>query len=90
VKVSCRTGLDLGPNLALTLIDVSEDGLRFVARAALKAGDEVTIGLEARGHLRPVKMQGIVVWTSPADEGMLLVGVQFQRRLSYRDLQEMV
>jgi hypothetical protein len=82
--------MDLGVNLGVALLQVSETGALLVLRAALEPRQEVTLLLEGRGHLRPVRIPGIVVWCSPAPDdpssGTFRVGVEFQKRLPWADL----
>jgi hypothetical protein len=43
---TCQKGsLGLGANLALSVLDVSETGIRLLARAALRTGQQVVITL---------------------------------------------
>lgn len=87
VRVVCRKGgLDLGPNVAELLLDVSEEGARLLLNQPLLVNQEVTIGLEGPNHRRPVRRVGVVVWSVPAAEGGHCVGVTFEKRLPYRDL----
>jgi hypothetical protein len=89
-KVTCHQGLfGMGPNLATGLLDVSESGARLRTKAELKVGGEVEVGLLGPGHLRPVKLPGRVIWCLPTAEGDFVVGVEFQRYLSYADLQRL-
>jgi hypothetical protein len=81
-----RGGLELGPNLALGVLDLSETGVRLRVKEALRAGQEVSICLESSASVRPVKRIGNVAWCAPAPEGGdCWVGVNFQKRLDYRD-----
>ena len=64
VKVTCRKGaLGLGPNLALSLLDVSETGVRLIVKEELKARQEVEITLLGIGQQRPLQVMGAVVWS---------------------------
>ena len=89
-KITCRKGaLGIGPNLALSLLDVSETGIRLVVKEDLKVRQEVEIGLLGIGHQRPIQIMGDVVWCVPAADGNHCLGVKFQRFLSYTDLQQL-
>jgi hypothetical protein len=89
-KVSCYTGpCGLGPNVASSLLDVSESGARLLAREELKPGREVEVGLLGVGHLRPVVRAANVVWCVAAAGGGFCVGVRFQKALPYADLQDL-
>src|SRR5258708_40355889 len=77
-KSICRKGtLGLGPNIALTLLDVSETGARLRVKEPLRVGQEVEVGLLAMGYVREFKLTGRVVWTVPDAEGGHCVGIQF-------------
>jgi hypothetical protein len=90
-KITCHQGLfGLGSNLARGLLDVSESGARLRVHSELKPGGEVQIGLLGPGHMRPVKLEARVVWCVAAAEGDFIAGVEFQRYLSYADLQRLV
>jgi hypothetical protein len=78
-------GLDLGPDLALRLLDLSEGGASLLAKEAVEVGKEVSVGVEGQTHPRPVLRIANVVWCRAAPEGAYAVGVAFQKNLSYRD-----
>ncbi len=42
-------GLDLGPDLALSRIDLSESGAGLVVKHAVEVGKEVSVGLDGAG-----------------------------------------
>lgn len=89
-KVTCRKGaLGLGPNLALSLLDVSETGVRLVVKEDFKVRQEVEITLLGIGHQRPLQLMGEVTWCVATADGNHCVGVKFQRFLSYTDLQQL-
>jgi hypothetical protein len=90
-KVACYRGaFDLGTNLALALLEVSETGALLVLRAALEPRQEVTLLLQGQGHQRPVRMSGRVVWCGPTSDGAepasFRAGVEFEKRLPWSDL----
>ena len=90
VRVLCRTGtLGLGPDLAISLVDISEIGLRLVVPSAMQKGQEVEIELEAPGRGRALKLMADVIWSMPNDEGTYWVGVEFRRQLTYGELQDL-
>jgi hypothetical protein len=86
-RVACYKGsLGLGQNLALTVLDVSETGIRLLINTELTPGQEVLVNLEGASP-RPVKLPGRLIWSVPAGEGRFCVGVQFEKSLPYADLQ---
>ena len=42
-------GLDIGPDLALSLLDLSEGGAGLLVKQAIEVGKEVSVGLEGQG-----------------------------------------
>jgi PilZ domain len=90
VRVLCRKGgFDMGPDVAISLLDVSEEGAQLVLKQLLLANQEVTVGLQGQNHRVPVSHVGTVVWSVPV-EGGCCVGIRFEKRLPYRDLLALV
>jgi hypothetical protein len=90
IKIVCRRGsLDLGPNQALSVLDISETGIRLLLREALRPGQEVSITLEGVGGVRPVLRLGRVAWSVLAADGSYCVGVNLEKRLDYRQFVEL-
>ena len=90
VRVVCRTGtLGVGPNLAISLVDISEMGLRLVVPSTMQKGQEVQIELEAPGRGRALKLMADVIWSMPNDEGTYWLGIEFRRQLTYGELQDL-
>ena len=84
VRVTCRRGgLDLGPNLAVSVVDLCEGGIRLVVMEALEPGRDVSIGLEGQTHSRPTLHIGKVVWCLPTADGVFWAGVRFEKGLPY-------
>ena len=53
--------LGLGPNVALSLFDVSQAGARVTVKAPLTLREQIEIGLSGIGHRRPVK--NLATWS---------------------------
>src|SRR5579872_2665417 len=88
VRVNCiANAIGLGPNVALSLLDVSEAGARITIKVPLLPRQEVEISLTGIGHRKPVRVLAEVIWCIPAEEGTYLAGFKLQRYLSYQDLQ---
>ena len=86
-KVTCRKGtLDLGPNLALAVLDLSETGIRLRLRAALVAQQEVAITLEGSNHRRPLRLVGRTAWCVATAAGEYCAGIAFDKRLPYVEM----
>src|SRR5262249_12839978 len=87
-RILCQKGaLGLGPNLALSVLDISETGIRFLARQELPKGQAVTVTLQAVGRARPLQQAGAVVWCVPAADGRFCTGVHFEKPIPYADIQ---
>ena len=82
-----RNALGLGPNIASTLLDLSETGLRVVLKESATVEQEVEVNLESTATGRMTKTTAIVVWVIPSSEGGFVVGLHFQKALGYSDLQ---
>jgi hypothetical protein len=81
--------MGLGPNLAVALIDISEDGLGVRLKASLAAGDEVSVELSAPGVRKSLKMVGDIRWCREVGDGTFAAGVRLRRRLTYAQLNDM-
>jgi hypothetical protein len=90
VRVNCTANaIGLGPNIALSLLDVSEAGARVVVKEPLKPRQEVEVTFCGIGHRKPVRVVADVVWCVPAGPGTYLIGLRLQRYLTYQDLHEL-
>jgi hypothetical protein len=90
VKTECRKGAHgLGRNLAVTTLDLSETGARLLVRAAMAPGEDVEVLLAGVGVARALKRVGKVVWALLLSDGSHAIGVVFDKRLSYAELQRL-
>ena len=88
VKIECRKGaLGLGANLAGPVLDVSETGLRIILTAPLDLQTEVEVIISGYGMKEAVKRLGTVRWQLKLEAGPFCTGIEFQKRLVYRDWQ---
>jgi hypothetical protein len=91
VRITCQLGsLGLGPNVAVSILDLSEAGTRFVAKGALPPGQEVEINLSEPSLGRPVKRLAVVVWCADQGQGTWWAVAKFDRRLDYAELHRLV
>jgi hypothetical protein len=89
-RVECRKGaLGLGPDLTVACVDISEAGIGLSLKESLEPGQEVELRFTASGFTRPLKRLARVVWCAAAEEGGWRVGLQFDRNLSYVELQHL-
>jgi hypothetical protein len=90
VKLECRHGAyGLGPNLATLVLDVSDTGTRIIVKNELQLEGEVEITIAGYGMQKPIKRLANVRWQVTLDDGRFCVGVEFQKRLIYRDWQNL-
>jgi hypothetical protein len=90
VKITCHKGyLDLGPNLAIGLVDISETGARLIVKTPLEKGQQVAISLEGREHIRPIRTLGTVVRSEPGTDGACQLAVLWEKRLTFSEILRM-
>jgi hypothetical protein len=90
-RVEYRRGLlGLGRDLAVAVVDLSEDGLRIRLTTEVKPGEEAEVMLGRPGGGKAMKAEAEVRWCSPIGDGTFLAGVRLRRRLAYRDLTDLV
>ena len=90
VKLECRKGsIGLGANVATTLLDVSETGARLVVSQELTVQQEVEVVLSGHGLSKAVKRLSRVCWLLKLEDGKFCIGVEFEKRLDYRDWQNL-
>lgn len=90
-RVSCATGkMGMGPNVAVTVLDVSETGVRLILKAAQSPGNELELSLEAPGDRRPTKVPAQVVWCAALADGNHCIGARFLKPIPYAILQALV
>jgi hypothetical protein len=90
VKLQCRKGaLGMGANLASSVLDLADSGVRLVLTQQLAIGGEVEVVIEGYGIRSAVKRLGFVRWQLKLEEGGFCTGVEFQKRIEYRDWQNL-
>jgi PilZ domain len=80
-----RNTLGLGPNIAATLLDLSETGLRVILKEAATVGQQVEVNLESAGTGLAVRIHAGVVWVVPSVDGTFVAGLRLTKSLAYRD-----
>lgn len=87
VKVVCQRGsLGLGPDIAIGLLDLSEEGACLLVKDELKRGQEVTLTLDSIRHRRPLEVTGTVSWSRLRSEGTWSIGVLLDKFLPYAEV----
>jgi hypothetical protein len=86
-SVSCRRGaMGLGPDLAVRLQDICEDGLQLLLKAPVAAREEVEVSFTPPGVSRAFTRMAEVVRCLPLEDGSFQVGVRFRGMLGYSDI----
>lgn len=81
-RAEVRRGvLGMSPDLALKLVDVSEGGVQVRLVTAMRAGEQVEVGLWPPGDVQSIRGPGVVCWCLPTPTGEFRVGVRLRRRL---------
>jgi Tfp pilus assembly protein PilZ len=87
VGVAIQEGTSgLGPNIAVGLANVSDDGLGVRINAPIPVGLEVSVELFLPGVHKPIKLVGEVRWCSPVGDSTHQAGLRLRRRLTYSEL----
>jgi PilZ domain len=90
IGIEFRKGaLGLGHDLAIGLLDVSEDGLGVRLKVGMTPGDEAEIILTSPGTRKAYKVLCEVRWCRDAGDGTFLCGVRLRRRLAYVELSDL-
>lgn len=77
----------LAPTTSVTLVNISQGGVSFLAKKPLTPGQRIQIDLLAPGHSRPLSLQAEVRWVSQsAKDGKHLIGCAWTQRVMYADL----
>ena len=87
-RVVCRANaMGLGPNVAKSLLDLSEAGAHVEVTVGMMKHQEVELELCSVSLLRPIKTLAEVIWCVPYAENLFHVGLRFRRLLTFQDLQ---
>lgn len=90
VKLECRKGTSgLGPNIAVSVLDVSDTGARLTVSQPLAQLAEVETIISGYGMRVSIKRLANVRWQLKLENGQFCTGVEFQKRLVYRDWQNL-
>ena len=77
-EIACRSDTRLiGPNMAVSVLDISADGVRLIVNSRLEQGQRIEVDLEGIGYCRPLKFSGEVMWSLATADGNWCIGVKF-------------
>ena len=78
-EAACRSDdtVILGANLAVSVLDISADGIRLMVKLPLAKGQKIEVDLEGIGYSRTLKLNAEVVWSLETADGHWCVGAKF-------------
>lgn len=77
-EVACRSQTVLiGPDVAVSVLDISADGIRLMVNAPLSNGQRIEVDLEGIGYCRPLKLNAEVIWCLETADGNWCIGAKF-------------
>lgn len=77
-EISCRSETRIvGPELALSVLDISADGIRLLVNSPLEKGQRIEVDLEGIGYCQPLKLNAEVVWSLQTADGNWCLGAKF-------------
>jgi hypothetical protein len=77
-EVVCRPETRIiGPDVALSVLDISADGIRLKVNAPLEIGQRIEVDLEGIGYCRPLKLNAEVIWSLATADGHWCIGAKF-------------
>ncbi len=89
-KIACfRGSLGMGKNLGISLLDISETGVRLHVKAPFEEGEDLEVNLLGLVHARPIRVLCKVIWCMETKEGNFIVGAEFEKSIRYRDVLEL-
>jgi hypothetical protein len=75
-----------GTDVALGLVDISENGAGVRLRTPVRPGEGAFVALWPPGQANSIRRHGSVIWCRPSIGGTFRAGVQFSRGLTADDL----
>jgi PilZ domain len=90
VKVQCRKGSHgLGLNIGASVLDLADSGVRLITTQSIEAGSEVEVIITGYGLRHSIKRAGYVRWQLKLEDGNYCTGIEFQKRIDYREWQNL-
>ncbi len=89
-QATCRPGGPItGPDLALSLVNLSDAGARLILAAPLAVGQSVEMELLAPGWKRPVRRSRGDVWGRRLEDETFQAGISFSKTLALIELRDL-
>jgi hypothetical protein len=76
--------MGLGRDLAIRILELSEEGARLLVKEQITPETEVEVGLTGVGMSKPMMKLGRVVWCNPMESGFA-IGVKFHERIGFTE-----
>jgi hypothetical protein len=77
-EVACRPETRIiGPDVAMSVLDISADGIRLMVKTPLEIGQRIEVDLEGIGYCRPLKLNAEVIWSLATADGHWCIGAKF-------------
>jgi hypothetical protein len=77
-EVACRPETRIiGPDVAVSVLDISADGIRLMVNTPLEKGQRIEVDLEGIGYCRPLKLRAEVIWSLATADGCWCIGAKF-------------
>ncbi len=67
----------VGPDMAVSVLDISAEGIRMVVNAPLEKGEKIDVDLAGIGYCRPLRLQAEVIWSLATADGNWCIGAKF-------------
>jgi hypothetical protein len=78
-----------GPDLAIALADLCEDGLGVRLTVPVRAGDDVEVVIFRAAGGPPARISAVVRWCAPAADGTYRAGLRLGRSLAPDEIAEL-
>src|SRR5579875_3126893 len=77
-EVACRPEAQIiGPDVAVSVLDISADGIRLKVKVPLEKGQRIEVDLEGIGYCRPLRLSAEVIWSLATADGHWCIGAKF-------------
>jgi hypothetical protein len=63
--------------VAVSVLDISADGIRLLVNAPLEKGEKIEVDLEGIGYCLPLKFSAEIIWSVATAYGKWCIGAKF-------------
>jgi len=86
-QVTCVASDTSGPDLLLSVLDLSQTGIRMVLKNPLGPGDALELTLETALLPQPLSVKAETMWSLPISDGRYCVGARFLQALTCAEVE---